>query len=122
MQQVAIIHQAGRYALSVDRPRLPGFGHTEAPTDFAYSIDRLADVPEGFVTKLGLSRFVMYVFDFGGPVGFRLATRHPEWIAGQPTAEPVRGPGRVVRRVHSNGGTVDWVRCAVPGAALPFPL
>jgi pimeloyl-ACP methyl ester carboxylesterase len=39
-------------------------------------------VLEGFVTKLGLDRFVMYVFDFGGPIGLRLATRHPEWIAG----------------------------------------
>jgi pimeloyl-ACP methyl ester carboxylesterase len=63
-------------------PDYPGFGHTEAPEDFAYSFDRLADVTEGFVQRLGLSRFVMYVFDFGAPVGFRLAERHPEWIAG----------------------------------------
>nr|BFE87534.1 hypothetical protein GCM10020093_101350 [Planobispora longispora] len=37
---------------------------------------------EGFVERLGLTRFVMYVFDFGAPIGFRLATRRPEWIAG----------------------------------------
>ncbi|MFC7447934.1 alpha/beta fold hydrolase [Rhodococcus daqingensis] len=63
-------------------PDYPGFGHTEAPADFVYSFDRLADVLEGFVTAKGLDRFVMYLFDFGGPIGLRLATRHPEWIAG----------------------------------------
>jgi hypothetical protein len=35
-----------------------------------------------FVKRLGRTRFVMYVFDFGAPVGFRLVTRYPEWIAG----------------------------------------
>ncbi|WP_207921395.1 alpha/beta fold hydrolase [Micromonospora sp. KC721] len=63
-------------------PDYPGFGHTEVPNDFTYSFDRLTDVTEGFVRGLGLTRFVMYVFDFGAPVGFRLAERHPEWIAG----------------------------------------
>ncbi|WP_017594207.1 alpha/beta fold hydrolase [Nocardiopsis potens] len=63
-------------------PDYPGFGRTEAPEGFTYSFDRLADVTEGFVRRLGLDRFVMYVFDFGAPVGFRLAERHPEWIAG----------------------------------------
>jgi pimeloyl-ACP methyl ester carboxylesterase len=63
-------------------PDYPGFGHTETPPGFAYSFDALADVMEGFVERLGLTRFVMYVFDFGAPVGFRLATRHPEWITG----------------------------------------
>ncbi|MEV5573804.1 alpha/beta hydrolase [Spirillospora sp. NPDC052269] len=63
-------------------PDYPGFGRTEAPDDFTYSFDRLADITEGFVQRLGLRRFVMYMFDFGAPVGFRLAERHPEWIAG----------------------------------------
>ncbi|GGO61846.1 alpha/beta fold hydrolase [Nonomuraea cavernae] len=63
-------------------PDYPGFGHTAAPDDFTYSFDRLADVTEGLVRALGLTRFVMYVFDFGAPIGFRLADRHPEWIAG----------------------------------------
>ncbi|MEV4066685.1 alpha/beta fold hydrolase [Nonomuraea dietziae] len=63
-------------------PDYPGFGHTQAPNGFTYSFDRLADATEGFIQRLGLSRFVMYVFDFGAPVGFRLAQRHPEWIAG----------------------------------------
>ncbi|MGC5009619.1 alpha/beta fold hydrolase [Streptosporangium sp. DT93] len=63
-------------------PDLPGFGYTEVPEGFTYSFDRLADVLEGFVSALGLDRFVMYTFDFGGPVGFRLATRRPGRIAG----------------------------------------
>lgn len=63
-------------------PDYPGFGHTEVPADFVYSFDSLADVTEGFVRAVGLERFVIYLFDYGGPVGFRLATRHPEWIAG----------------------------------------
>ncbi|MFD8307035.1 alpha/beta fold hydrolase [Streptomyces sp. NPDC059690] len=63
-------------------PDYPGFGHTGAPEGFEYTFDRLADITEGFVQSLGLDRFVMYVFDFGAPVGFRMAERHPEWIAG----------------------------------------
>jgi pimeloyl-ACP methyl ester carboxylesterase len=63
-------------------PDYPGFGRTEVPPGFQYSFDRLADITEGLVASLGLTRFVMYVFDYGAPVGFRLALRHPEWIAG----------------------------------------
>lgn len=69
-------------------PDYPGFGHSDVPDPasvggpFTYSFERLADITEGFVDQLGLKRFVMYMFDFGAPVGFRLATRRPEWIAG----------------------------------------
>ncbi|MFG2087387.1 MULTISPECIES: alpha/beta fold hydrolase [unclassified Spirillospora] len=76
----------GRYRLIA--PDYPGFGHSDVPEPastggtFAYTFDGLADVMEGFVQGLGLDRFAMYVFDFGAPVGFRLALRHPEWIAG----------------------------------------
>jgi putative NADH-flavin reductase/pimeloyl-ACP methyl ester carboxylesterase len=69
-------------------PDYPGFGHSDAPESatvggpFEYTFDRLAETIEGFCERLGLDRFVMYMFDFGAPVGFRLATRHPEWIEG----------------------------------------
>ncbi|UFS96071.1 alpha/beta fold hydrolase [Nocardia huaxiensis] len=63
-------------------PDYPGFGHTEAPADFVYSFDRLADVVEGFLAALEVDRFVLYTFDFGGPIGLRLATRNPAAIAG----------------------------------------
>lgn len=68
-------------------PDYPGFGHSDAPESttggpFAYTFDHLADIIEGFLDRVGLRRFVLYMFDFGAPVGFRLATRHPERIAG----------------------------------------
>ncbi|MFJ8692655.1 alpha/beta fold hydrolase [Streptomyces roseolilacinus] len=63
-------------------PDYPGFGHTRAPADFTYTFERLADVVEGFTERLGLTRYAMYLFDFGAPVGFRLALRHPERVAG----------------------------------------
>jgi pimeloyl-ACP methyl ester carboxylesterase len=63
-------------------PDYPGFGFTEVADDFVYSFDRLADVTERLVEHLGLTRFGLYMFDWGAPVGFRLASRHPEWIAG----------------------------------------
>lgn len=69
-------------------PDYPGFGHSEAPPaasaggSFDYTFDALAAVVEGFVECLGLTHFTMYVFDFGAPVGFRVAEHHPEWIAG----------------------------------------
>jgi len=76
----------GRYRLVA--PDYPGFGHTDAPVpvtaggDFEYSFDRLADIVEKFCEAIALRRFVLYMFDFGGPVGMRVAERHPEWIAG----------------------------------------
>lgn len=71
---------ADRYR--VVAPDLPGFGFTDAPDRgrFAYSFDRLADVVEGFIEAVGLDRYALYVFDYGAPVGFRLATRHPERV------------------------------------------
>lgn len=93
-------------------PDYPGFGHTQAPPGFTYSFDRLADVLEGFVAGLGLERFVMYVFDFGGPVGFRLAARHPEWIAGlivQNANAYDEGLAPLARQMTTN-------RAGVPGA------
>lgn len=63
-------------------PDYPGYGYTQAPENFIYSFDRLADVIEGFIDALALTTIVLYAFDFGGPVGFRVATRRPELLAG----------------------------------------
>jgi pimeloyl-ACP methyl ester carboxylesterase len=60
-------------------PDYPGFGYT-APLQGTTTFERLADVLERFVETLGLEHYAMYVFDFGAPVGFRLATRHPERV------------------------------------------
>jgi len=63
-------------------PDLPGFGFSEAPdrAQFKYTFDHLADVMERFTTVVRLTRHAIYVFDYGAPVGFRLAMRHPDRI------------------------------------------
>ncbi|MEC4576057.1 alpha/beta fold hydrolase [Streptomyces virginiae] len=63
-------------------PDLPGFGHTTTPAGFTHTFDRLADIVEGFTDALALDRYALYVFDFGAPVGLRLATRRPDRITG----------------------------------------
>jgi pimeloyl-ACP methyl ester carboxylesterase len=64
-------------------PDYPGFGHSAAPsnTEFAYTFEHLSDVVERFTEQLGLDRYALYLQDFGGPVGFRLAVRHPERVS-----------------------------------------
>ena len=63
-------------------PDLPGFGFSDAPDrkHFRYSFENLAKVIDGFVQEIGLSRFAIYVFDYGAPVGLRLALARPERI------------------------------------------
>ncbi len=63
-------------------PDLPGFGMTEQPTRnrFTYTFQNLAKVVERFIETLNFSKFALYVFDYGAPVGFRLAVKHPERI------------------------------------------
>lgn len=71
---------ADRYHLVA--PDYPGFGYSSRPkvTEFEYTFDHLADVMEHFVDALGLTRYSLYMQDFGGPVGFRLATRRPTQV------------------------------------------
>lgn len=61
-------------------PDLPGFGQSGDPK--ANSFDSIADTIERFTEIVGFDRFIVYVFDYGAPTGFRLAIRHPERIAG----------------------------------------
>ncbi|GAA2158159.1 MULTISPECIES: alpha/beta fold hydrolase [Glycomyces] len=61
-------------------PDYPGFGRTEAPAGFTYTFDALADVTERLLLELEIERFALYLFDFGGPVGFRIAERHPDRV------------------------------------------
>ncbi|OWK40871.1 alpha/beta fold hydrolase [Fimbriiglobus ruber] len=63
-------------------PDLPGFGFTDVParSEFQYTFDNLAKVIEGFTDVVGLKRYAMYVFDYGAPVGFRLALARPERV------------------------------------------
>jgi len=63
-------------------PDLPGFGFSDAPDreQFRYTFEHLARVIDTFTQKIGLERYGIYVFDYGAPVGFRLALAHPERI------------------------------------------
>ena len=63
-------------------PDLPGFGFSDAPNrkQFRYTFDHLAKVIDGFTQAIGLERFAIYIFDYGAPVGLRLALAHPERI------------------------------------------
>ena len=63
-------------------PDLPGFGFSEAPdrAQFNYSFDHLTHVIERFTETVGLRRYALYVFDYGAPIGFRLALAHPERV------------------------------------------
>jgi pimeloyl-ACP methyl ester carboxylesterase len=65
-------------------PDFPGFGQSDMPSrnGFSYTFAKIAEVIERFTEIAGLDRYAMYVFDYGSPVGFRLAVRHPERITG----------------------------------------
>jgi len=65
-------------------PDYPGFGQSPAPTvgQFAYTFEHLTDIVEGVTRELKLERYSLYVQDYGAPVGYRIAARHPEAIDG----------------------------------------
>ncbi len=65
-------------------PDYPGFGQSQSPDrdHFAYTFDHLAQVMDHFLDQLKIDQFLMYVFDYGAPIGFRLASWHPEKIVG----------------------------------------
>ena len=60
-------------------PDYPGFGHSDwpDPKKFAYTFDHYAEIMNHFAEALGLSRYTLYMQDYGGPVGFRMALAHP---------------------------------------------
>jgi pimeloyl-ACP methyl ester carboxylesterase len=63
-------------------PDYPGFGNSSAPDprEFPYTFDRLSEITEAFLSKIGFARFGLYMQDYGGPVGFRVVTRRPDWL------------------------------------------
>jgi pimeloyl-ACP methyl ester carboxylesterase len=63
-------------------PDLPGFGFTEVPArgQFAYTFENLATTINDFTEAIGLKKFALYIFDYGAPVGLRLALAHPEKV------------------------------------------
>ena len=71
---------ADRYHLVA--PDYPGFGHSVWPDakKFVYTFDHIAEITDHFAEKLGISRYTLYMQDYGGPVGFRMALAHPERV------------------------------------------
>jgi pimeloyl-ACP methyl ester carboxylesterase len=63
-------------------PDYPGFGNSAQPEmgEFSYTFDNLAKVMERFTEELGIKKYSLYLMDYGAPIGFRLAEKHPEQI------------------------------------------
>src|SRR6267154_1427485 len=82
-------------------PDYPGFGHTDwpDPKKFAYTFDHIAETMNHFTEALGLSRYTLYMQDYGGPVGFRMALAHPDRIVGLIVQDAV---------AHNEGLGANW--------------
>ncbi|MBX4270050.1 alpha/beta fold hydrolase [Clostridium estertheticum] len=63
-------------------PDFPGFGKTTSPDreEFTYTFDHITEIIEAFIDKLGLTKYALFVFDYGAPIGFRIAMHHPERV------------------------------------------
>ncbi len=84
-------------------PDYPGFGHSDAPyaKNFEYTFDKIATVINHFTEALGLSRYTLYMQDYGGPMGFRIALVHPGRIEALIVQDAVS---------HNEGLGVNWNR------------
>src|SRR3954471_3949810 len=82
-------------------PDYPGFGHSDwpDPKNFAYTFDHYAEIMNQFTEALGLSRYTLYMQDYGGPVGFRMALAHPERIEALNVQDAV---------AHNEGLGANW--------------
>jgi pimeloyl-ACP methyl ester carboxylesterase len=65
-------------------PDYPGYGNSSMPTvnEFDYTFDRLAEIMEKFIAAINLKKYSLYVMDYGAPVGYRIAAKHPERVQG----------------------------------------
>jgi len=90
---------SGRFHLVA--PDYPGFGHSDAPSpkEFSYTFDNIAQVMNHFTEKLNLSRFSLYMQDYGGPVGFRMALAHPDRVQAMIVQDAV---------AHNEGLGANW--------------
>jgi pimeloyl-ACP methyl ester carboxylesterase len=83
-------------------PDYPGFGHSDWPNpkQFAYTFDRIAEIMNRFTESLGLPRYTLYLQDYGGPVGFRMALAHPDRVEALIVQDAV---------AHNEGLGENWV-------------
>ena len=65
-------------------PDYPGYGYSSMPglDEFEYSFDNIANIVDQFIEKIGLGSYSLYLMDYGAPIGFRIATKHPERVEG----------------------------------------
>jgi pimeloyl-ACP methyl ester carboxylesterase len=90
---------ADRYHLVA--PDYPGFGHSDWPNpkEFAYTFDRYAEIMARFTEALAIPRYTLYMQDYGGPVGFRMVSTHPERVEGLIVQDAV---------AHNEGLGANW--------------
>ena len=102
-------------------PDYPGFGHSAwpDPKKFAYTFDHLAETMSHFTEALGLSRHTLYMQDYGGPVGFRMALEHPERVEAFCSQAPVVSDGGLHARGRACAPRRNRSR---PGAPRSRPL
>jgi pimeloyl-ACP methyl ester carboxylesterase len=83
-------------------PDYPGFGHSDwpDPKQFAYTFDHIARVIDDFTQALGLTRYTLYMQDYGGPVGFRMILAHPERVEALIVQDAVS---------HNEGLGANWI-------------
>jgi pimeloyl-ACP methyl ester carboxylesterase len=100
MFQPLLTRLADKYHLVA--PDYPGFGHSDwpDPKEFNYTFDHIAQVMNDFTQALGLSRYTMYMQDYGGPVGFRMALAHPARVEALIVQDAV---------AHNEGLGANWV-------------
>jgi pimeloyl-ACP methyl ester carboxylesterase len=99
MFQPLLTRLADKYHLVA--PDYPGFGHSDwpDPKHFAYTFDHIAQLMNGFTEALGLLHYTLYMQDYGGPVGFRMALAHPERLRGLIVQDAV---------AHKEGLGANW--------------
>jgi pimeloyl-ACP methyl ester carboxylesterase len=99
MFQPLLTRLADRYHLVA--PDYPGFGHSDwpDPKQFSYTFDHIAQVMDHFTETLGLSHYTLYMQDYGGPVGFRIALKRPERVQALIVQDAVS---------HNEGLGVNW--------------
>jgi pimeloyl-ACP methyl ester carboxylesterase len=100
MFQSLLTRLSDRYHLIA--PDYPGFGHSDwpDPKEFAYTFDHIAAVMDDFTTTLGLTRYTLYMQDYGGPVGFRMTLADPERVQALIVQDAVS---------HNEGLGANWV-------------
>ena len=101
-------------------PDYPGYGHSDwpDPKQFDYTFDHIASVMDGFTQALGLSHYTLYMQDYGGPVGFRMALAHPERVqalSSRMRSLTTKALGRTGQRGGHSGrtGLLMKKRCAI---------